>query len=38
VQDMMNAVGALTGNFDPTQVNPAFPGWWQGYLPPGNLP
>jgi hypothetical protein len=38
VQDMMDAVGALTGNFDATEVNPAFPGWWEGYLPPGDLP
>ncbi len=37
-QDMMTAVGAITGNDDPTEVNPDFPGWWQGYLPPGDLP
>jgi hypothetical protein len=37
-QDMMDAVGTLTGNFDPTEVNPDFPGWTQGYLPPGPLP
>jgi hypothetical protein len=37
-QDMMRAVGAVTGNADATQVNPDFPGWWQGFLPPGNLP
>ena len=37
-QDMMAAVGAITGNDDPTEVNPDFPGWWQGYLPPGDLP
>jgi len=37
-QDMLKAVGVLTGNFDETEVNPAFPGWWEGYLPPGNLP
>jgi hypothetical protein len=37
-QDMLDAVGALTGSTDPTQVNPAFPGWWQGYLPSGPLP
>jgi hypothetical protein len=37
-QDMLNAVGALTGNLDATEVNPAFPGWWEGYLPPGSLP
>ena len=38
VSDMMNAVGVLTRNSDQSQVNPAFPGWWQGYLPPGALP
>jgi hypothetical protein len=38
VQDMMNAVGAITGNHDATEVNPAFPGWWEGNLPPGDLP
>jgi homoserine acetyltransferase len=37
-QDMMRAVAAVTGNADATQVNPDFPGWWQGFLPPGNLP
>ena len=37
-QDMMDAVAALTGNDDATEVNPDFPGWWQGYLPPGDLP
>jgi hypothetical protein len=37
-QDMMNAVGAITGVSDSTEVNPAFPGWWEGHLPPGNLP
>ena len=37
-QDMLNAVGELTGSSDATEVNPAFPGWWEGYLPPGNLP
>jgi hypothetical protein len=37
-QDMLDAVGALAGNSDATQVNPTFPGWWQGYLPPGALP
>jgi hypothetical protein len=35
---MMNAVGAITGNHDATEVNPAFPGWWEGNLPPGDLP
>ena len=38
VEDMMRTVGEVTGNSDPTEVNPAFPGWWQGYLPPGDLP
>jgi hypothetical protein len=38
VEDMMNAVAALTGNEDPTEVNPDFPGWWPGHLPPGDLP
>jgi hypothetical protein len=37
-QDMMDAVAAITGNDDATEVNPDFPGWWQGYLPPGDLP
>jgi len=38
VQDMMNAVGAITGNWDATEVNPDFPGWWEDHLPPGDLP
>ena len=38
VDDLMNAVAAITGNDDATQVNPAFPGWWPGLLPPGDLP
>jgi hypothetical protein len=38
VEDMMRTVGELTGNFDATEVNPDFPGWWQQYLPPGDLP
>ena len=37
-EDMMRAVGELSGNDDPTEVNPEFPGWWQEYLPPGDLP
>jgi len=37
-QDMLDAVGVLTGNLDATEVNPAFAGWWEGYLPPGSLP
>ncbi len=36
--DMLAAVGRLTGDSDPTQVNPDFAGWWPGYLPPGDLP
>jgi hypothetical protein len=35
---MMNAIGVLTGNTDATEVNPDFPGWWEGYLPAGDLP
>ncbi len=38
VEDMMEAVREITGNPDPTQVNPEFDGWWQEYLPPGDLP
>ena len=38
VEDMMRAVAEITGNDDPTEVNPEFPGWWQDYLPPGDLP
>jgi hypothetical protein len=38
VGDMMRVVGELTGDNDPGEVNPEFPGWWQGYLPPGDLP
>jgi hypothetical protein len=38
VEDMMRTVGEITGNDDPTEVNPDFPGWWQGLLPPGDLP
>jgi hypothetical protein len=36
--DILGAVAVLTHDNDPTQVNPSFPGWWPGYLPPGNLP
>jgi hypothetical protein len=32
--DILRAVGALTGDNDPSTVNPAFPGWWIGHLPP----
>ena len=38
VEDMMRVVGEITGNRDATEVNPDFPGWWQGNLPPGDLP
>ena len=37
-QDMLDAIGKLTGSFDATEVNPDFPGWWKQNLPPGNLP
>jgi hypothetical protein len=37
-QDMLDAVGKLTGNSDTAEVNPSFPGWWKQNLPPGNLP
>ncbi len=38
VADMMQVVGDITANHDPTEVNPDFPGWWQDNLPPGDLP
>lgn len=38
VHDMMWAVGEVSGNDDPTEVNPDFPGWWRQLLPPGDLP
>lgn len=38
VEDMMRVVGDITGNRDATEVNPDFPGWWKGKLPPGDLP
>lgn len=31
--DVLAAVAALTGNDDPTTVNPDFPGWWSGLTP-----
>jgi hypothetical protein len=37
-QDVLDAVGALTGSSDATEVNPDFPGWHQNHLPPGDLP
>ena len=36
--DMLDAIGKLTGNVDPTEVNPDFPGWYEKNLPPGDLP
>lgn len=33
--DMLEAVAAVTGNDDPAQVNPDFPGYWPGNPPPG---
>ena len=32
---MLAAVAALTGDDDPAMVNPDFPGYWEGYPPPG---
>jgi hypothetical protein len=32
--DMLDAVGVVTDNTDPEQVNPGFPGYWSGNLPP----
>ncbi|HEX5096827.1 MAG TPA: hypothetical protein VFX21_12460, partial [Acidimicrobiia bacterium] len=37
-QATLDAVARITGDDDATQVNNKFPGWWQGYLPPGSLP
>ena len=37
-QATLDAVGVLTGDTDPTEVNQDFPGWWQEHLPPGSLP
>ena len=31
--DILAAVAELTGNDDPTTVNPDFPGWWAGHTP-----
>jgi hypothetical protein len=36
--DMMDAVAAVTDVTDDSEVNPDFPGFWQGFLPPGDLP
>jgi hypothetical protein len=35
---MLDAVAAITKRDDPTEVNEGFAGWWQGLLPPGDLP
>lgn len=32
--DILGAVAALTGDASPAQVNPRFPGYWEGYPPP----
>jgi hypothetical protein len=34
--DLLDAVGRLTGNTDPRQVNPDFPGYYDGYPPPAD--
>jgi len=34
-QDTLAAVAALTGDNNPAMVNPGFPGYWEGYPPPG---
>jgi hypothetical protein len=31
--DILAAVAELTGNDDPSVVNPDFPGWWSGLTP-----
>jgi hypothetical protein len=36
--DMLDAIGKLTGSADATEVNPDFPGWCEKNLPPGDLP
>jgi hypothetical protein len=33
-EDMLAAVAELTGDDDPSMVNPQFPGYWEGYPPP----
>lgn len=38
VADMMDAVERVTRRDVPDEVNPDFPGWWPGHLPPGDLP
>jgi hypothetical protein len=37
-QAVLDTVGTLTGDHDPSEVNADFPGWWSGHLPPGRLP
>jgi hypothetical protein len=32
---MLRAVAELTGDEDPAEVNPDFPGYWEGFPPPG---
>ncbi len=34
-EDMLAAVAKLTGDDDPAMVNPEFPGYWEGFPPPG---
>ncbi len=31
--DILATVAALTGNADPAEVNPDFPGWWRSHTP-----
>jgi hypothetical protein len=33
--DILDAVAKLTGDADPAMVNPRFPGYWEGFPPPG---
>ena len=33
--DILDAVAKLTGDADPAMVNPGFPGYWDGFPPPG---
>jgi hypothetical protein len=35
-QATLDAVARITGDDDAAEVNKRFPGWWQGYLPPGS--
>jgi hypothetical protein len=34
-EDILAAVASLTGDADPEMVNPRFPGYWEGFPPPG---